>query len=173
MDYRLEVKNRINRLLWKSKWRSSPYGSFPTKGGDGGDDLLWLGLLSSVKIPDAKVAILNSQGVNGMFFRNPMRRSNNNAGYNHFFSRDMAHGPLLLFAADRTLINPFASAWLNYIVKSRPCIRKKPKWLGGGCWLRGLYRYAPDDRSDITPTMWAIMGRVWKHNNWPLHSEMK
>jgi len=171
-----EVRKRIDSIENKSPLTQSVQGIFPTKGGDGGDDILWLGLLSSVGIYKASLGILESQaqaGRTGMFYRNPQRRSTDNIGHSHFFSRDMAHGPLLLFCQKQPYLQSNAQKWLNYIDKNRPCVRKKPKWMGGGCWLRGLHRYAPDSRSDITPTMWAIMGRVWAANDWPLHSEMK
>ena len=171
-----EVKKRIFAIENKSPITQGVHGIFPTKGGDGGDDILWLGLLSSVGNYQAQLGILSSQaqsGRTGMFYRNPDRRATDNMGYSHFFSRDMAHGPLLLFSQNQPYLRSNAEKWISYINKNRPCVKSKPKWMGGGCWLRGLYRYAPDDRSDITPTMWAIMGRVWTANNWPLHSEMK
>ena len=116
------------------------------------------------------------QGDNGMFYRSPLRRLNSNAGYDHFFSRDQAHGVLLAYVCsrdyyDQAYASDSAKRWLNYIDNNRPCLLRKP--FSKGCLIRGAYKYAPDDRSDITPTMWAMMKRVWDYNRFPLHSQMK
>jgi hypothetical protein len=64
--------------------------------------------------------------------------------------------------------------WIDYIDGSRPCLVKKPKWLGGGCAVRSpIYKYAPDARSDITPSCWAMMWRVAKARGWDTHKEME
>lgn len=175
-----QIASVISDLATKSPIRQTKYGNFPTKGGDGGDDCLWLGLLSSTKLFYSTIAVFSCQADSashrpGMFYRNPERRATDNVGHSAFFSRDMAHGPLLAFL-DTNLswprIRSHAEAWLDWIDKNRACAVKKPKWAGGGCFARGPHRYAPDSRSDITPTMWAIMGRVWRHIGLPLHREM-
>jgi len=165
-------------LSHRSPMRQTPYGTFPTKGGDGGDDCLWLGLLSSTKIYLATQGVLASQADGnshrpGMFYRNPQRRATDNVGHPAFFSRDMAHGVLLAYLdLQKNAALASSQAWLSWIDKNRACAVSKPKWMGGGCMIRGPYRYAPDSRSDITPTMWAIMGRVWQHMGWKKHSQM-
>ena len=35
-----------------------------------------------------------------------------------------------------------------------------------------MFAYEDDDRSLITPNIWALFGRVWNHNDWPRHSMM-
>lgn len=175
----LEITKRINDLIPFCQYRNTPYGNFPTKGGDGGDDCLWNGLLSSVDVNAASDGVKYSQAGtgekrNGMFYRNPERRFTDNAGHPAFFSRDMAHGVLLAYCNQKNLWSfNSKNSWLHWIDNNRTCAVKKPKWLGGGCAIRGPFRYAPDDRSDITPTMWAIMGRVWDSRGWNRHSEMK
>jgi len=146
---------------------------YPTKGGDGGDDCLWLGLLSSVGVESAATGVSHCQrkgGPNaGMFYRNSQRETTGNAGHGAIFSRDMALGVLTWIASyGGSETDMCARMWLDWITRSRPCTLKKPKWLGSGCLVRGLYRYAPDadGRSNITPAMWAIMGRVWEYRNY-------
>ena len=169
-------------------WRESPYGPYPSKGarggdeGDGGDDCLWLGLLTSVGFAPAAVALRQSQGAPGeakpgMFYRNPARRANDNAGFGHYFSRDMGMGVLCALGSrywPNEVSQPIGRAWQLWIEASRPCITKKPKWLGGGCAVRSpIYYLAPDDRSQVTPAFWALMSRVWVENNWPLGGPMR
>jgi hypothetical protein len=36
-----------------------------------------------------------------------------------------------------------------------------------------IYKFAPDSRSDITPSFWALIGRVWDANGWKQSSEMQ
>jgi len=158
---------------------------FAVLGDSDGDACLFNGLLSTVGVPLGVRAILSSQGQPGepkpgMFYRSPRRRACDNVGFGpHYFSRDMALGVLCAYstsklsAAIKAEFSRSKDEWLRWINNNRECLKKKPKWLGGGCWLRGPYRYAPDDRSLITPTMWAMMGRVWDHNGWSHHKEMK
>lgn len=167
----LEDKSPRERVTYEAGYvshhRKTLYN--PTKGGDGGDDILWLGLLATVGDKDAIEAIDRCQKESGQFFRSPERALNNNYPYKWYFSRDMAMGVLCWLASGNgTKYN--ADLWIKYIMKLKPrCIKKKPKWLGGGCLLRSpMKRYAPDNdgRSDITPSMWALMGRVWRFRGW-------
>jgi hypothetical protein len=186
----MKTSNLIEALTDLQKnlyWRDGPYGPFPSKGaiggdeGDGGDDCLWLGLLTSVGCAPAATALRQCQaGPNepkpGMFYRNPIRRSNDNEGHGNFFSRDMGMGVLCALGSrywDHITAYPIARAWQLWIEKSRICLVKKPKWLGGGCAVRGPYQLAPDDRSIVTPAFWALIGRVWRENGWPTSSEME
>lgn len=152
---------------------------FPSKVGDDGDACLFNGLLASTGYGPSIDAVEESQGssypYSGMFFRSPYRMSIENKGYSHFFSRDMAQGVLAYLTLPRYLLpqsrkKTRADAWLKYIEGSRPCAVKKP-W-GGGCLIRGPRRFAPDDRSLITPNLWALMGRVWDYNGFARSSEM-
>ena len=96
-----DIEYRLREMEPFLKRRQSPYGTFPTKGGDGGDDCLWLGLLSCVGVEEASKGLIACQSTKkrkGMFYRNPVRRSNDSAGYSHFFSRDMACGVLAHFS---------------------------------------------------------------------------
>ena len=176
------IKTALSQIESRCLWSETPYGRYPTKGGDGGDDALWLGLLSSVGYPTAFGMLMECQAAPGeskagMFYRNPNRRSNDNDGYVHYFSRDMAMGVLLglsIWDVAEDTKWPHAYQWMQYIDKSRPCLQKKPKWLGGGCLVRSpIYKFAPDDRSDITPSLWALIGRVWVSNGWSQTREMK
>ena len=174
-----EINTALADITARSIYAMTPYGfAYPSKGGDGGDDCLWLGILSSVGFPDAFDLLMQCQAAPserdaGMFYRNPVRRFNQQSG----FSRDMAMGVMLGFACDHigsSVKEPHATRWINYIDKSRPCSVKKPKWAGGGCLIRSpIYRYAPDDRSDIPPAGWALMGRVWDANGWKKNGEMR
>lgn len=174
-----EFIKKISDLENKCLLRDSSTGSFPTKGGDGGDDCLWLGLLSSTNLAIASKGLLECQGSSGMFYRNPVRRDTNNSGYVHYFSKDMALGVLCHYATydqtnqgSATLIS--RDKWINWILNNRACAVRKPKWMGGGCLVKSpLYRFAPDDRSDITPAMWAVMERVWSSNTWSCTDQMK
>lgn len=173
IDYLRKIDQ--NGLLY----RKTIYGEYPSKPGDGGDDCLWLGLLGSCGQDVAARMIYACQagpGENrpGMFYRNPERRSNDNACGEPFFSRDMSLGVLMALsskdkygdARDKARI-----AWLDYIDNDRWCVARLPKWAGGACILWG-YRFAPDDRSQITPGLWALMGRVWESQGWERHREM-
>lgn len=162
-------------------YRPSVYGAFPSKPGDGGDDCLWLGLLTSVGFQPAAKMIWQCQakpGENrpGMFYRNPERRSNDNACGEPFFSRDMSLGVMMALVS--SISNTYGKErddariyWLDYIASQKYCILKRPKWAGGGCIL-WIYKFAPDDRSDVTPGLWAIMGRIWNSFGWEKHPQM-
>ena len=150
---------------------------FAIIGDSDGDACLFNGLLSTVELKGAVkwnlIAVGMSQGENGMFYRSPYRRVINNEGYSSFFSRDMAMG-VLCAAIDTGFPHQWWSLWCDYIDKSRPCLKKKPKALGGGCWIRSpIYQYAPDERSQITPIMWAQMKRIADFRGFPLRGEMK
>ena len=149
---------------------------FAIMGASDGDSTIFNGLLSTVydrQINWPLIAVLLSQGDNGMFFRSPARRQTNNEGYDSFFSRDQAMGVL---CAATCVGFPYQcwDLWLNYISKSRPCLKQKPRWLGGGCAVRSpIYKFAPDNRSDITPANWALMGRVSDFRGWEKQLEMQ
>ena len=112
-----------------------------------------------------------------MFYRSPERRSNDNLGYgSNFFSRDMALGVLVgLASSNKNLTLVHGLPWVHYITHNRPCMVKKPKWLGGGCLIRHpFYTLAPgDDRVNITPALWALVGRVWDHYGIDKNTQMK
>lgn len=178
----VEVRNYINNLMTTCPIMEERGVKFAVLGDSDGDACLFNGLLATVKMPMGINAVLSSQAQPGekragMFYRSPRRRATDNAGYDAFFSRDMALGVLCAYTSAATI--PFqvechrsADAWLHWIDNNRTCSVKKP-WPFKGCMIRGPYRFAPDDRSDITPAIWAMMGRVWKHQGWPLHSMMK
>ena len=93
-DKRNKVIEELAILLPKLLYLNSHYGKFPTKG-DGGDDCLWLGLLSSVGVVEGSHGVSLCQADRwhdrfGMFYRNPYRRSIDNGDNGDFFSRDMA-----------------------------------------------------------------------------------
>jgi hypothetical protein len=177
-----EVRSYVDALLVKSPTMVERNTKFAILGQSDGDACLFNGLLGTVGVPMGIYAVLGSQGIagtrSGMFYRSPRRRATDNQGFGAYFSRDMALGVLCAYSAPNmsdTIKAEFSrskDAWLKWINNNRECLKKKPKWLGGGCWLRGPYRYAPDDRSLITPTMWAMMGRVWDYNGWGRHKEM-
>lgn len=156
------------------------YGPFPTKGGDGGDDILWNGLLASQGFDPAYSQVVHCQAGKGekragMFYRNPLRRFNDNAGHEHYFSRDMSLGVLLGYISKQySYLQISGEDWLSYINANRACAVEKPNWLGGGCLIRSpMYRFAPDDdRSNITPNIWALMGRVWQFKDWHRANQM-
>jgi hypothetical protein len=105
-----------------------------------------------------------------MFYRNPLRRFNDNDGFESYFSRDMATGVLLYYASGWGNSDTSGS-WQKYFESQKYCITKRP-WPFKGCLLYG-YKFSPDNRSDITPKIFALLGRVWKHRVWPVSSEMK
>ena len=153
----------------------SPTGNRYVKMKDSdGDSILFTGLMSTVLFPAdnkwALKAVMECQGIDGQFYRSPRRCQSGEKG----FSRDMSLGVLCAMVDAEFNAEP-AQRWLNYIDHSRPCLVKKPKWAGGGCALRSpVYKYCTedDDRANITPTMWAVMGRVWQYRGWRKHSEM-
>lgn len=176
MNLRNLVHDYVNALMPNLATMSEGTTRFAVLGDSDGDSCLFNGLLASVCDVDANwflSAVLSCQGSNGMFYRSPKRRATNNEGYSSFFSRDMATG--VMAAACRGAFPKEAwDNWLNYIDRSRPCKVKKPKWMGGGCLVRDpMYYYAPDDRSAISPTCWAMMGRVADGRGWPKCAEMK
>jgi hypothetical protein len=156
----------------------------PTKGGNGGDDCLWLGLLSSVGLPSALISIIECQGFNGMFYRNPSRVGVNKKPY---FSRDMALGVLCAytFMENNDILKFGSQKWIEYIeltktdaniVKSVFKVIKNYSKLKGGNHGISLskYRFAPDEdgRSDINPVMWSLMSEVWRKNGWETTKQM-
>jgi len=176
-----EIKQRIELLEPLCPNLTTPYGVFPTKGGDSGDDVLWNGLLATVGYARSQSQVECSQAQGGekragMWYRNPLRRSNDNEGHAHYFSRDMSLGVLLMFASSNAGgLDSSSALWLDYVNKNRACSVKKPAWMGKGCLVRSpMYRFSPDDdRSNITPSLWSIMGRVWASKGLPLHSCMQ
>jgi hypothetical protein len=165
-----ELEPRLNSMRYDGT-------KFAVLGQSDGDAILFNGLLATVWPMDQvnwpQIGVLMSQGDDGMFYRSPRRRGTNNEGYEFFFSRDMATG-VIAAATDRSFPMRIWDKWLEYIDKSRPCLVKKPKWAGGGCLVRSpIYRYAPDSRSDISPSCWAMMARVARWREWPENSEMK
>ena len=170
-----EILRVSGEILQRLHWLDTPYGRFPSKPGDGGDDCLWNGLLSSVGWMPSVDAVGASQARTpsearfGMFYRNPLRRSNDNVGHPAFFSRDMATGVLAWLASG--FGDYFAAhSWQKYWESQEFCVIKKP-WPFRGCLVSG-YRFAPDDRSVITPKMFALLGRVWKQRGWPTTAQM-
>jgi hypothetical protein len=154
----------------------SPMGNRYVKMRDSdGDSILFTGLMNTVLFPaDDKWAlksIIECQSNSGEFFRSPRKRY----VHEHGFSRDMALG-VLCGMIDSEFPREVGDRWLDYIKDSRPCILHKPKWAGGGCAVRSpIYKYcsSDDDRANITPAMWAMMGRVWQFRGFPRSSEMK
>ncbi len=154
----------------------SPNGNRYVKMRDSdGDSILFTGLMNTVLFPaDKKWALLSlieCQGNDGMFYRSPRKRYANERG----FSRDMSLG-VLCGMIDSEFPRETGERWLNYIDHSRECLVKKPKWAGGGCALRSpVYKFCTedDDRANITPTIWAMMGRVWQFRGFPRNSQMK
>jgi hypothetical protein len=140
-----------------------------------GDSLLFTGLMNTVLFPAdnkwALKAVLECQDPSGMFYRSPRKRYTDEKGC----SRDMALG-ILAAMVDSEFPQSTAQRWLDYAEDNRPCLMKKPKWAGGGCAMRSpLYKlcYQDDDRANITPAVWAIMGRIWQFRGWKRHDEMK
>jgi len=178
----VEIRNYIDALVTRSPTMEGKGVKFAVLGDSDGDACLFNGLLATVKIPMGINAVLASQSQPGekragMFYRSPLRRATDNAGHPAFFSRDMSLGVLCAYSSTTSDIvrNEFAvsaARWIDWIDHNRTCAVKKP-WPLKGCLIRGPYRFAPDDRSDITPAIWAMMGRVWSHNRWNLHGEMK
>lgn len=184
MGLREDVLSRTNALvnncLVHKRVRSSPYGLHPTKGGDGGDDCLWLGLLASVGAANAVEGLLACQsqgehGREGMFYRNPERRFNNNVEYGeNYFSRDMGLGVILgLISVPKDRANYHGKKWIDFIMSQWPCLLKKP-W-GGGCWIRYPFRkLAPwsDSRVDVTNAYWGTIGRAFRYHGLALNNQM-
>jgi hypothetical protein len=140
-----------------------------------GDSLLFTGLMNTVLFPADKgwalKSVLECQGSDGQFYRSPRKRW---AG-EHGCSRDMSLG-VLCSMIDSEFPVETGQRWLDYIDHSRPCLVKKPKWAGGGCALRSpIYKLCAedDDRANITPAMWAVMGRVWKFRGWKKNDQMR
>ena len=150
---------------------------FAILGESDGDACLFNGLLSTVhpknKLNYPLIGVIGSQGMDGMFYRSPRRRETNNQGYDSLFSRDQAMG-VLCASTQMGFNGALFSKWCDYIDGSRPCLKKKPKILGGGCWIRSpIYYYAMgDDRTQVTPIMWALMGRVCEFRGWTKRGEM-
>lgn len=140
-----------------------------------GDSALFTGLMSTVRLPNEKKWALNSviecQGSDGQFYRSPRKMSADEKG----FSRDMSCG-VMLAMIDVDFPVTTANRWIEYIDHSRPCIVKKPSWAGGGCALRSpIYKFCKedDDRANITPATWAMLGRLWSYRGWKKPDEMK
>ena len=158
-----KVKDIITALEPKTSFGISKNGcKYIMLGDSDGDSMLFNGLMSTViHSADnwALNAVLDSQGDNGMFYRSPRRKEIHNEGYDAFFSRDMAMG--VLCAMTNVLFpEQAATSWIKYIDDHKE-------------WHSLLYKFAPDSRSDITPSNWAIMGRVFKYRAWNKHGQMK
>jgi hypothetical protein len=161
------ASRRADWLTWAPRC-----GAYPSKDGcEDGDTTLFNGLLCASGEPLGCAAVRAAQGADGRFWRSP-RRVDGNLGEPKSFSRDMSMGVLLYLAT--TGDRDAATRWLAWIDANRPCTLVKP-W-GGGCWVRGPHRVCRDDESatcTITPTLWALMGRVWDRLGLPRHAEMQ
>lgn len=175
-----QVRSYVNELEKVCPVMTQDDKRFAVLGDSDGDACLFNGLLASVWDNDPAwplYAVLDSQASTGLWYRSPRRRAVDNAGFSSIFSRDMALGVLLSMASHNDLkIEMQAKMWLDYIGSRayNPCLVKA----FGKCLIKSpktLYEYAPgDDRTTITPEMWATMQRVWKHNNWDFeNAEMK
>lgn len=174
-----DLEARLSFLEQNSPRLATPMGRFPTKPTDHGDDMLWLGLLSTVGLGEAKQAVYHCQNPHtGQFYRSALRKLTDNEGFDWMFSRDMAIGVLLYYASSpaSTHAGHSAEKWLEYMEEIRAVMCKVfgKKYYNP---INGGYRYAKekngDKRSDVTPVMWALMGRVWRDKGWPLHKYME
>lgn len=169
------IKARISRLEEVCPTIEVGNASYPTKGGN---DCLYLGLLASVGYQPAMDGVFDCQTKvgehEGLFQSNPKLAADERQNP-PIFSSDMALGVLCWLMSSEYSSRSILAAelWLKWINKNRRCLIPNPKIFGGGCLLRGGYRYAPNKESNITPSMWSLMGRVWDHRGLEPHKMME
>lgn len=136
---------------------------YPSKAGcDDGDMALFGGLLCASGDERGCDLVRRSQSADGRFWRSP-RRTPENLGEPKSFSRDMSLGVMLYLV--KTEDRAAASKWVEWIEGNRACITHKPDALGGGCLVRGPYRFCTDDANQsctVTPGNWALFARVFR-----------
>jgi hypothetical protein len=141
----------------------------PSKGEcDDGDSTIFNGLLCLSGEQAGCDTVRLAQGSDGRWWRSP-RRVDGNLGELASFSKDQSLGVMLYLVATRD--TQAAQAWMEWMKKHRPCITKKPDWMGGGCLIRSeIYRYCDDDEDEqghstfscsLTPDSWGLLDRVW------------
>ncbi len=154
-------------------WRNSGSlcGQYPSKEDcDDGDATLFNGLLCASGEKIGCDAVAAAQGPDGRWWRSP-RRVGDNAGSANSFSRDMSLGVLLYLQTTKDVAR--AQSWMKWINDNRPCSLKNP--VTGGCSVWGLHRVCRDDegnRCSLTPTMWSMMGTVWRQLGLSRHDQM-
>lgn len=170
-----EVSSLEDELdLRAQAWRQNvPFcEGFPAKDGcDDGDATLFNGLLCATGVSEGCEAVQRAQSGDGRWWRSP-RRVDGNLGQGRSFSRDMALGVLLYLTT--TGDRDAANRWLDWMERNRPCTVRNP--ITGGCTIRGLHRFCPDDENQIctvTPNVWALMGDVWDHLGLGRHPNMQ
>lgn len=144
---------------------------YPSKADcDDGDMLLFSGLLCASGDDEGCNQVRSSQGSDGRWWRSP-RRISGNLGAENSFSRDMSLGALLYLA--KTSDRAAAQRWLGWINNNRPCLATNPH---GDCIARGAQRFCTDDkdgRCTLTPSSWALIGRVWDALGLPITQAMR
>ena len=162
------MKTKINEIKKKVEWLEShapmTMDGYITKGGNGFDDCIYSGLLSTVRETCGTIAHCQNT-MTGKVYRSPElnRKNNMDPNLKAEFSRDQAMGFLLYLATSKNIFA--AKQWLKYIDSLKQCKVKKPKWMGGGClYWNPIQHYAPNsqDRATISPNMWSLMYMVWK-----------
>jgi hypothetical protein len=183
MTRREEIQKYIMALEKKCPTMNACGVTFATLGDSDGDACLFNGLLASVGYHIGNMGVSESQAREGeynpgMFYRSPRRRSfGKDQKGEPYFSRDMALGVLCMFASDKH--NPYhrtmAENWMDYVSSTSSCKIRKPKFLGGGCVYRTPYKFAPDSdgRSNVSPTLFANLERVWRYRGWRRSYEME
>ena len=139
---------------------------------DDGDMTLFNGLSCASGDSRGCYAVEVSQSSDGRWWRSPRRLGGNN-GEDNSFSRDMAMGVMLYLVTRRDAES--ANRWLNWIEGNRPCLADKP-WPLEGCAVRGPHRYCTDEvdqRCTLTPSSWALLGRVWDYLGIRRNAEMR
>ncbi len=136
---------------------------------DDGDMTLFGGLLCASGEAEGCDLVRDAQDWNGRWWRSP-RRVGGNLGQGNSFSRDMSLGVLLYLVTTRD--TDAAERWIAWIEAHRPCMVDRP---GGGCLIYGAHRLCTDDadaRCTITPTIWALMDRVFAELGLPPSPQM-
>jgi len=132
-----ELKDKILPWAWKS-----PSGIASKGGDDGGDSLLWEGLLCLSGEMDQCNVVPKNMSEDGRLWRSPELKNNDDE---NSFSRDMLLGFLSYLV--RTKDTVMAEKYLNYVTNNG-------------------YKLCPDAtdiRCTPVPSTWGIMRIVWNH----------
>ena len=137
---------------------------------DDGDAVIFNGLLCAAGDSRGCATVHDAQAPSGQWFRSP-RRTPDNLGEGHSFSRDQTMGVLLYLI--QTKDRDAAVRWMSWVEDHRPCEARTPF---GNCIGRGLPRVCTDDENmtcTITQGLWSLISRVWKYLDLPLNFWMR
>ena len=151
-------KEAFHCVKGSSDYPSKEHVGEPTRCDDG-DMTLFNGLLCASGDQRGCIAVKNSQGPDGRWWRSPGKIGQEAPTTDVSFSADQSLG-VFLYVATTGDVSAF-DAWINWIDLKRPCAIE----VAGRCLLKGWPRFCTDDadkRCTLRPTSCQLIQEVGK-----------